>query len=100
MVSFGPERCDAVYDRTRDLISEETGISYSISYNFLKSTIESFKSLPIEKTLIIYNTDTKILFTIRLLILYYTIRQYSYYKLYSLSQLLIRIKMATTIIYL
>ena len=44
LVLFDPEKCDAVYDRIRYLISEKSGITYSISYNFARIRIDSFNS--------------------------------------------------------
>ena len=53
---FHPERYDTTYDTIRDLISEKSGITYSISHYFGKIRIVSYNSLPIEKTLPFYNT--------------------------------------------
>ena len=39
LVSFGPKRYDAIYDTIIYLISEKCGITYSISYNFVKIVI-------------------------------------------------------------
>ena len=49
LISFGPERYDAIYDKIRYLISEKGGIAYSINYNFIRIRIDSYNSLPIEK---------------------------------------------------
>ena len=51
LVLSGPERYGAIYDRTRYLISEKGGITYSINHNFARITIDSYDSIPIEKTL-------------------------------------------------
>ena len=59
----------------QNLISEESGITYSINHNFGKIRIDSNNSLPIEKILTFHNV------------------------IILLCQMLIRIKMNTTIIY-
>ena len=38
-----------------DLISAKGGITYSINHNFARIRIESYNSLPIEKTLTFHN---------------------------------------------
>ena len=55
LVLFGPERYDAIYDRIRYLISEKSGITYSISHIFAKIRTDSCNTLPIEKTLTFHN---------------------------------------------
>ena len=59
LLLFRPERYDVVYDRIRGLICDESGIKYSISYYFAKIRTDTYSSLPIEKTLTIYNTYKK-----------------------------------------
>ena len=51
LVLFGPERHNAIYDRIRYLISDKSGITYCINHNLTKIRIDSYNSLPIEKTL-------------------------------------------------
>ena len=63
---------DAICNRIRYLISGENGITDSINHNLMRIRIDSYNSLPIEKTLTFQNI---------------------------ISQLLIRMKIATTIIY-
>ena len=43
LVLFGPE----IYDKIRYLISEKSGITYSISHNFPRIRIDSYNPLPI-----------------------------------------------------
>ena len=52
---FGSEKCDAIYDRIRYLISLKSGITYIFSHYFAKIKVDSYDSLPIEKTLTFYN---------------------------------------------
>ena len=49
LVLFGPERHDSLYDRIRYLISQKSGITYSIDHNFARIRINSHNSLPTEK---------------------------------------------------
>ena len=51
LVLFGPEKCDAIYDKTRYLISQKSGITYVVSNNFAKLKKDYFDSLTLEKTL-------------------------------------------------
>ena len=51
LVLFGPGWHDAIYNRIRYLISEKGGIADSINHNFGRIRIDSYNSLPIEKTL-------------------------------------------------
>ena len=55
VVLFGSERYDAIYDRIRCLISQKNGIMYSIKHSFARIGIDSYNSLPIEKTLAFHN---------------------------------------------
>ena len=63
---------DAICNRIRYLISEKNGITDSINHDLSRIRIDSYNSLPIEKTLTFQNI---------------------------ISQLLIRMKIATTKIY-
>ena len=47
--------CDRVWDKINYLISRKSGVRESINYNFARMRIDSFDSLPIEKTLTFYN---------------------------------------------
>ena len=50
-VLFGPGKHHAVYDKIRYLINQKNGITYAISHNFARIEIDSYDSLPLEKTL-------------------------------------------------
>ena len=52
---FRSEKCDAIYDRIRYLISIKNGITYTFSHNFAKIKVDSYDSLPIEKILTLHN---------------------------------------------
>ena len=67
---------DKIFDKIKYLISKKTGITNSINYNFGRIKIDSYNSLPIEKILTFHNVIID-----------------------SLSQLLIRMKINTTIIF-
>ena len=47
LVSFGPEKYDAICYKIRYLISQKKGIKYIIFHNFAKIKIDPFDSLPI-----------------------------------------------------
>ena len=49
------KRWNAIYDRIKYLISEKSGITNSINYNFATIRIDSYNSLPIEKILAFHN---------------------------------------------
>ena len=51
---FGPESYDAIYNRTRYLISEKSGIADIINHNFARIRIDSYNSLPIKKHLLMW----------------------------------------------
>ena len=52
LVLFGPEKCDAIYNRIRYVISEKSGITYVIYQNYAIFKVNSYDSLRLEK-----NTD-------------------------------------------
>ena len=54
LILFGPEKYDAIYNRIRYLISQKKGITYVFCHNYAKIKIESYDSLPLEKTLTLY----------------------------------------------
>ena len=60
LVLFGPEKYDAIYNRIRCLISQETGITYVFSHYYAKIKIDSYDSLPLEKILVLHNVITLI----------------------------------------
>ena len=47
--------CDKIWDKIKYLISKKSGVAESINYNFARMRIDSFDSLPIEKTMTFYN---------------------------------------------
>ena len=55
LVLFDPERYNAIHHRINYLISEKSAIRYSINHNFARIRIDSYNSLPIEKTLTFHN---------------------------------------------
>ena len=54
LVLFVPERYNAIHDRINYLMSGKSGITYSINRNFARIRIDSYNSLPKEKTLTIH----------------------------------------------
>ena len=52
---FGSEKCLAIYNRIRYLISLKSNITYIFSHNFAKIKVDSYDSLPIEKILTVHN---------------------------------------------
>ena len=52
---LGLLKFNEVYERIKFLISEKSGITDSINYNFARIRIDSYNSLPIEKILTFYN---------------------------------------------
>ena len=52
---FGTEKYDAIYDRIRYYKSLKSSITYFLSHYFAKMKVDSYDSLPIEKTLTLYN---------------------------------------------
>ena len=52
---FGTRKYDAIYDKIRYLISIKSGITYTISHHFAKVKVDSYDSLPIEKTFTLHN---------------------------------------------
>ena len=55
LVSFGSEKKDFIYNKLRYLISVTNGITYVISHNYAKIKVDSYDSLPLEKTMTFYN---------------------------------------------
>ena len=52
---FGFENYDAIYNRTRYFVSLKSSITYTFSYYFAKTKVDSCDSLPIEKRLTLHN---------------------------------------------
>ena len=50
-VYYGPEKYDAIYNRIRYLVSQKSIITYIFSHNYARIRIDSYDSLPLEKTL-------------------------------------------------
>ena len=78
LVLFDYGLSDEICDKIKYLISQKSATTNRINYNFEKIKTDSYNSLPIKKILTV---------TIRIMLQY------------SLSQLLIRMKINTTIIY-
>ena len=55
LVLFGSEKYDSFYNRIRYLISVKSGITYIISHNYAKFKVNSYNSLPPEKTITFHN---------------------------------------------
>ena len=51
LILFGSEKYDSIYNRIRYLISVKSGITYIISHNYAKIKLDSYHSLPLEKTM-------------------------------------------------
>ena len=51
LVLFGGGFYDEIFDRIKYLISKKSGTTDSINHNFVRIRIDSYNSLPIEKTL-------------------------------------------------
>ena len=49
LVLFSPEKYDTIYNSIRYLISQKSGITYDISYNYAKIKADWYDSLPLEK---------------------------------------------------
>ena len=51
LVLFRPEKYDAIFNRIRYLIRVKSSIAYVISHYYAKIKVDSYNSLPLEKTL-------------------------------------------------
>ena len=51
LVLFGSGKYDSIYNGIRYLISVKHGIAYVISHNYAKIKVDSYDSLPLEKTM-------------------------------------------------
>ena len=51
LILFGPEKYDAIYKLIRYPISQKSGITYAFSHNNARIKVDSYESLPLEKTL-------------------------------------------------
>ena len=52
---FGLGKYDAIYDRIKYLTSQKSCITYAFSHHYTKIKVDSYDSLPIEKTLTLHN---------------------------------------------
>ena len=50
LVLFDPEKYNAIYNRIRYPINEKNGVTYLISHTYAKVKIDSYDSLPLQKT--------------------------------------------------
>ena len=55
LILLGPEKYDAIYNSTRYLISLKNSIKYISSHHYVKIKVDSYDSLPIDKTLTLHN---------------------------------------------
>ena len=55
LVLFGSEKYDLICNRIRYLIGVKSGITYVISRNYAKIKVDSYDSLPLEKTMTFHN---------------------------------------------
>ena len=55
LVLFESEKYDSIYDRIKYLISVRSGITYIISHNYATIKVDSYNSLPLEKTMTLRN---------------------------------------------
>ena len=51
LVLFRAKKYDFIYNRIRYLIRLKSGITYIVSHNYAKIKVDSYDSLPLEKTL-------------------------------------------------
>ena len=47
---FGTEKYDSIYNRIRYLIEVKSGITYVVSKSYAKIKVDSYDSLPLERT--------------------------------------------------
>ena len=55
LVIFDPEKYEVIYSKIRYLISQKIAITYDISHNYARIKINSYDSLPLEKTSTLHN---------------------------------------------
>ena len=60
LILFGKKKYGDIYNKLRYLISIKSGITYTISHCFSKIKVDSYDSLPLEKTLTLHNVITHI----------------------------------------
>ena len=54
LVLFGLEKYDAIYNRIRYFISQKSSITYIFSHYYMEIKVDSYHSLPLEKTLALH----------------------------------------------
>ena len=54
LMLFGSEKY-FIYNRIRYLVGVKSGISYVISHNYVKIKVDSYDSLPLERTMTFHN---------------------------------------------
>ena len=52
---YGSSKCDAIYNKIRYLKIQKNDITYTIDHNFASFKIDSYNTLPKEKTLSFHN---------------------------------------------
>ena len=52
---FGAAKHESIYNRIRYIIGVKSGITYVFSHNYVRIKVDSFDSLPLEKTLTFHN---------------------------------------------
>ena len=60
LVLFGLQKYDAIYNRIRYLINQKSGIAYAFSHYYAKIKVDSYDSLPLEKTLTLHDITIRI----------------------------------------
>ena len=55
LVLLGSEKYNSIYNRIKYLISIKSGITYIISHNYAKIKVDSYDSLPLEKTMTVHD---------------------------------------------
>ena len=55
LVLFDPERLNTIYDTINYLVSEKSGVPYSVNHNFIRIKIDSYNFLPTEKAWALHN---------------------------------------------
>ena len=55
LISFDPEKYDAIYNRIRYLLSPKSDITYVNSHHYVRIKIDLYDFLPLEKTLTLRN---------------------------------------------
>ena len=51
LVLFGSQKYDSIYNRIKYLAGVKSGITYMISHNYTNIKVDSYYSLPLEKTM-------------------------------------------------